>query len=58
MREKNPFWGEDFQVVIQMKSKVESQSQSHSVVSNCLWPYRLYIVHGILQARILKSGMS
>ena len=54
---KNTFW-EDFQAVIQMKSKVEGESKSHSVLSDCLWPHGLYTVHGILQARILKSGRS
>ena len=29
-------------------------SESHSVMSDSLWPYGLYIVHGILQARILE----
>ena len=32
----------------------ESESEGHSVVSNCLQPHRLYTVHGILQARILE----
>jgi len=57
MREKNTFW-EDFQAVIQMKSKVEGESKSHSVLSDCLWSHGLYTVHGILQARILNSGRS
>ena len=29
-------------------------SESHSVMSDSLWPHGLYIVHGILQARILE----
>ena len=32
---------------------VKSESESPSVVSESLWPHGLYIVHGILQARIL-----
>ena len=32
----------------------ESESESHSVVSSCLWPHVLYTVHRILQARILE----
>ena len=30
------------------------ESESCSVVSDCLWPHGLYTVHGILQARILE----
>ena len=30
------------------------KSESCSVISDSLWPHELYIVHGILQARILK----
>ena len=34
----------------------ESESESHSAVSDSLWPHGLYTVHGILQARILEWG--
>ena len=37
-----------------MKKKKIKWSESHSVVSDSLWPHGLYIVHGILQARILE----
>ena len=33
---------------------LESESGSHSVMSNSLQPHGLYTVHGILQARILE----
>ena len=36
------------------KSCSTFKSEIRSVVSNCLWPYGLYTVHGVLQARILK----
>ena len=36
------------------KKKKIKWSESHSVVSDSLWPHGLYIVHGILQARILE----
>ena len=29
-------------------------SESHSVLSDSLWPHELYTVHGILQARMVK----
>ena len=33
---------------------LKGESESHSVVSDSLWPHGLYIVHEILQARILE----
>lgn len=58
MREKSIVWGEDFQAVIQMKSKVESESENHPVLSDCLSPHGLYTVQWNSQTRILKSGRS
>ena len=49
------FWNTfKFEILIEIALKVK-WSESHSVMSDSLRPHGLYIVHGILQTRILEG---
>ena len=41
-------------LALDINPTVQSESESRSVVSDCLRPHGLYTAHGILQARILE----